>query len=461
MATRETYQLLKTMTALMVGAWITSAPLTHAATVGGSGVSIHRYADFNQQALALEGKSVAMTATHAAAQRTQISIYGKQLTLRLEDHSALLGAASPLPLNINLLRGTIEGAPHSWLRLTRVASGTHGLIWDGTDLYAIEPSAEVGTMLDQSLPVPTGSNIIFKLADTSVDLGGNYCAAGDHINTTGINTTNTGLATYRALTAELSQQNNNDSAPILRLELQVLADAAFRAEYTSDQAALAALIVRLNNIDGIYSAQLGLAVQATDIQLFAHDPAALSTSTDTGTLLNSLGQLRANTPGMSSYAATHLFTGRDLDGDTLGIAYIGNLCGARYAASLSEVRNRGAWIDSLVAAHELGHQLGAVHDGTGACSDSAADGYLMSSFINGSDAFSSCSRDSILATMQYAACLVPISTPDIGGVIDGPASNAPPAPAAQSGGGALTAAWLLIFSTLVGWRRRQLHRCAA
>lgn len=461
MATRKTDQLLKAITALTVGAWVTSAPLTYAAVTGGSGISIHRYADFNQQVLAPDGKSVAMMATHAAVQRNQVSVYGKQLTLRLEDHSALLGSASPLPGNINLLRGDIEGAPHSWLRLTRVASGTHGLIWDGTDLYAIEPSTEVSTMLDRSLPVPTGTNIIFRLADTSVDLGGSYCATGDPIDTTGINTANTGLATYRALTAELAQQSGNDSAPILRLEIQVLADAAFRAEYSSDQAALEALVVRINNIDGIYSAQLGLAVQATDIQLLTQRPAALSTSTDTATLLNSLGQLRANTPGMSSYAATHLFTGRDLDGDTLGIAYINNLCGARYAASLSEVRNRGAWIDSLVAAHELGHQLGAVHDGTGACSDTAAEGYLMSSFINGSDVFSSCSRDSILATMQYAACLVPISTPDIGGVIGAAVSNAAPATAAQSGGGAFTVAWLMIFSTLIGWRVRQLRYCAA
>jgi hypothetical protein len=85
----------------------------------------------------------------------------------------------------------------------------------------------------------------------------------------------------------------------------------------------------------------------------------------------------------------------------------------------------------------------------------------MSSFINGSDVFSSCSRNSILATMQYAACLVPISTPDIGGVIGAAVSNAAPATAAQSGGGAFTVAWLMIFSTLIGWRVRQLRYCAA
>jgi hypothetical protein len=158
---------------------------------------------------------------------------------------------------------------------------------------------------------------------------------------------------------------------------------------------------------------MGLEVQARDVQIYSADPDSLSQSTDAGTLLDSLGQLRNSDPVMGTYGATHLFTGRDLDGDTLGNAYIGNICGARYGASLSEIRARGAWIDSLVAAHELGHQFGAVHDGTGACGGTPADSYLMGAQINGSSELSQCSRESIFATMQYAACLIPVGAPDV------------------------------------------------
>lgn len=378
---------------------------------------IHRYAAFSPQALSSARKTTNALSNVAIPQRTQVNVFGKQLVFSLVNNDRL--TESPAAHRVEALRGSIEGKPKSWVRLTYTSDGTHGLIWDGTELYAVEPAADIGSALATTLPAPTSDTVIFKLSDVTLDLGADYCGSGSaHASTT-----NTGLATYQALSDELSasmsttmmaEATATDSSPTLRLEMQALADAAFRAEYSSDQAALDAVLVRLNNIDGIFSAQIGLEVQATDIQIYSADPTALSSSTNADTLLSSLGKMRSNTASMSSYGATHLFTGRDLDGDTLGIAYIGNLCGKQYGTSLSEIRDRGAWIDSLVAAHELGHQLGAVHDGTGVCSSTPAQGYLMSAQINGSSELSQCSRQSILATMQSAACLVPVGPPDVG-----------------------------------------------
>lgn len=387
-----------------------------AAAESSAALRIHRYAAFNSQPLAgSEKPSDPLPGT--ARQRTRVNVYGSQMLLNLENN-ARLSAALPDNRRIALLRGTLEGKQHSWVRLTRTANGTHGLIWDGAELYVVEPGNEVRNALAISLPAPGSDSVIFKLSDTTVDLGTEYC--GSATSETGA-ATSTGLATYQALAAELSTQTASmGNEPPLRLEMQALADAAFRAQYDSDQAALDAIMVRLNNVDGIFTAQMNLEVQATDIQLYASDPAPLSSSTDAGTLLNSVGQLRNAVPGMSSYAVTHLFTGRDLDGDILGVAYIGSICSARYGASLSEIRNRGAWIDSLVAAHELGHQLGAVHDGNGVCADTVSQGYLMSAQINGSSKLSQCSRDTIFSMMQRAACLVPVGAPDIS-IADSPA----------------------------------------
>jgi hypothetical protein len=416
-------------------------------------VSIHSFTEFNQHSLTQDNKSIAAAANHVAAHTSHINVSGKQLTLQLADHSALLGKSSSLLRDVTLQQGSIAGVKGSWVRLTQVAAGMHGLIWDGKELYAIEPTAEVSALLDPAIPAPqSGDTIIFKLSDVSIDLGGDYCASGDHLDAA-----TTGLATYQALTAELAQPAPDSGAPTLRLGMQALGDAAMRAQYDSDQDAMDAIVVRLNNVDGIFTAQLGLAVEATNIRLLDAQQYTVSASTDPGTLLSSLAELRSSTPGMSSYAATHLFTGRDLDGDVLGISYIGNLCGARYAASLSEMRDRGAWLDSLVAAHELGHQLGAVHDGTGMCSDTPSEGYLMSSIISGTDEFSACSRASILAGMQQAACLVPIGNPDLGGATSGAASSAA-APIPGGGGGTLSPGWLVLLSTLAGLRQLLLRR---
>ncbi len=370
-------------------------------------VRIHRYSDFHVSATA--GKPVGVAPGVIARGRTQVNVYGKRFTLDLEDNARLTDQLPVASHQMALLRGTVEGKSGSWARMTQTTEGMHGLIWDGAELYAVEPGSAVTSALAVSLPEP-GNTVIFRLSDTTLDLGAEYCGSAEH---TGEIDPHTGLATYQAITAELGEQLEAAGTPVLRLEMQALADAAFRAQYSSDRAALEAIMVRLNNVDGIFSAQVGLEVQATDVQIYAADPASLTQSTDAGTLLSALGQLRQGNPVMGTYGVTHLFTGRDLDGQTLGIAYIGNICGARYGASLSEIRNRGAWIDSLVAAHELGHQLGAVHDGTGACGGTPAQSYLMGEQINGSSALSQCSRETILATMKHAACLVPVGAPDM------------------------------------------------
>ncbi len=377
-------------------------------------IRIHRFASFDSQLMEQGAKHANSTSGSRAAQRTQLNVFNRQLRLTLEDNQTVLESLPANSRHARVLRGQLEGNNQSWVRLTHADDGTHGLIWDGAELYVVEPGDSIRSALSVAAGLPSNDTVIFRLSDTTVDLGAEYCGSADDNNhPAGQASATTGLATYEALTAELSAQAIATGTPTLRLEMLALADAAFRAQYNSDQAALDALTVRMNNIDGIFSSQLGLEVQATDVQMYASDPLALGNSTDASTLLSALGQLRKSSPVMSSYAVTHLFTGRDLDGDTLGIAYIGNICNARYGASLSEVRNRGAWIDSLIAAHELGHQLGAVHDGTGSCSSTPAQGYLMDAKINGSNIFSQCSQDTLLQTMQYAACLVPVGKPDL------------------------------------------------
>lgn len=435
---------------VVISALIGSSVAHAANTSHSSGVSIHRYAEFDQRSLFPDNKTISAARTRGATS-LQLNVYGNRYILQLEDHSSLLGSARLDLRDINVQRGSITGIAGSWIRLTRVGLALHGLLWDGSELYAIEPTAEVSAAIDSSRAAPTGDTVIFKLSDTTIELPGSYCAAASHDHAR-----RTGLAAYQVLAAELPQPVNDDqdAIPTLRLEMEVLADAALRAEYDSDDSAIAALVVRLNNIDGIYSSQLGLAIEASDIRLIDSTNANLSTSSDPNTLLNSLAQLRGTTLGMSSYAATHLFTGRDLDGDILGIAYVDNLCEASHAASLSEVRGRGAWLDTLVAAHELGHQLGAVHDGAEACSSTPDGEYLMSSYINGSDELSSCSRERMLVTTRSAACLVPINLPVETGPTGTDAGHASSTTPAQSGGGGgvFTLSWLLLLSALYSWR---------
>src|SRR4029077_9346693 len=71
-------------------------------------------------------------------------------------------------------------------------------------------------------------------------------------------------------------------------------------------------------------------------------------------------------------------------------------------------------MSALIAAHELGHNFNAPHDGeAGACS-STPQTFLMAPTINMSSQFSSCSLQQMQARIQTAQCLTPYVPPDVG-----------------------------------------------
>jgi hypothetical protein len=109
-----------------------------------------------------------------------------------------------------------------------------------------------------------------------------------------------------------------------------------------------------------------------------------------------------------------LFTGRDLDGTTVGIGYVNALCRSKFAASLTEIRGRGAWLESLITAHEIGHNFGSVHDGEAQCTYVAQNQFLMSPTVHSSAAtFSSCSRDLMTSSISSASCITSLPPADL------------------------------------------------
>jgi hypothetical protein len=131
--------------------------------------------------------------------------------------------------------------------------------------------------------------------------------------------------------------------------------------------------------------------------------------------LEELSALRRRESQLRSSGLTHLFTGRDLDGPTIGIGYLGALCDARYGVALTEVSHRGAWYESLIAAHEIGHNFGAVHDGEAgkACASTPQGEFLMSPNVNAVDRFSECSLQLMRSKVSSATCISALSAADI------------------------------------------------
>ena len=204
-----------------------------------------------------------------------------------------------------------------------------------------------------------------------------------------------------AATAQVSRQ----------IEIALVADSAFAAAEPVDP--VAAMLARLNIVEGIFSEQVGLLVLATEVRIVPAEGDPF-TSTQAVSLLEQIGKYRVANPAVRARGLAHLMTGKNLDGTTAGIAYVGSACEAERGVSLSE-RSYGTTISAIVMAHELGHNFGAPHDGeSGAACAAVAGGYIMSPSISGYAKFSQCSINVISKGLDNASCVTPADYADVG-----------------------------------------------
>jgi hypothetical protein len=341
--------------------------------------------------------------TNTGVQELRFDAFGRRFEISLRLNGRLMEQlqAKPGSSSLQLYQGALDGVAGSWVRLARKGAVVHGLMWDGEQLYAIEPASEVIDALAPPLPADTSETLVFRLADVAVDAATAACA------TEGPSASGKADAEYTALMHELK------NAPVAmqaagasrRLDISVLSDARFLQRYDNEQDARDAILTRFNNVDGIFSSQLAIEIRVGALTMHNASTDPLSGDTSPNGLLRELGKLRKRSPELNSQGLTHLFTDRDLDGTTIGIAYLDSLCHTEHAVGLTESRN--VWLDSLVAAHEIGHNFGADHDGDakGSCPNTASSGFLMAPVVSGTDDFSQCSLNRMHARTQSASCI--------------------------------------------------------
>jgi hypothetical protein len=349
-----------------------------------------------------------------AGQDARFEAYGRHFALTLTDNGRVLSklpAQRKLQLqSYRLLRGAVDGQPGSWVRLTESADGVEGAIWDGQDLYAVTSYGRIAGQLTTPLSVAANQTVVYKLSDTRDALPKDFCGLGnDAVRVQGGLQKQNPLGQYRQMVGEL-QAAISAGTVTRQIEIALVADSAFAAAEPVDP--VAAMLARLNIVEGIFSEQLGLLVLATDVRVIAAEDDPF-TSTQAVTLLEQIGKYRAANPAVRARGLAHLMTGKNLDGTTAGIAYVGSACEAEHGVSLSE-RSYGTTISAIVMAHELGHNFGAPHDGeAGEACSTVAGGYIMSPTISGYANFSSCSVNVISQGLDAASCVTPADFADV------------------------------------------------
>jgi hypothetical protein len=220
--------------------------------------------------------------------------------------------------------------------------------------------------------------------------------------------TTSGLAAFRNIVRE-AKAGAASLVPNLQMRVGVVADLEFFQRFGADSQAQ--VIARFNIVDGIFNGQVGVKLQLAPVTVLG-DSDGMLVAADAPTLLSELRAWRSADAQQQTYGVTHLMTGRDMTGDTVGIAYIGSLCQSDYSASLSEGW-RSTTTAALIAAHEIGHNFGAPHDGDPAAACAATPTtFLMAPQINGNDTFSQCSLDQMQPVIAAARCVTSYTPAD-------------------------------------------------
>jgi Metallo-peptidase family M12/Domain of unknown function DUF11 len=358
----------------------------------------------------------ARLAEASALTSMRFQAYGREFDLTLESNERLFAA---LPAGQRealraypIYRGRVAGAPGSWVRLARVGEALEGMVWDGNDLYTIEPARRAKPFMIDAAGVADDATVIYRLSDTLSDLGPQFCTVVTPAESA------TTLDAYKALVSELraNQPLAAAAAATSQIQVAVIGDVEFSSDRPGN--AQSTVVTRMNVVDGIFSGQVGIHIVVAAVSLFDTDSDPFTATTVPSELLNQLADYKNATAAIRSTAITHLMTGRDFDGTTVGIAFLASLCSPRFGVSASE---GGSEISSasaaLVAAHEMGHNFGAPHDAetdpaqNQACA-STPPTFLMAARLNGSSTFSQCSLDQMQPEISAAACVQPVATAD-------------------------------------------------
>lgn len=294
-------------------------------------------------------------------------------------------------------KGTVAGDPGSVVRLLILPGLLQGYIKTGKEWFFIDP------LLKYAKGRPASEIVVFDEGDVRPEAAG-LCGIGELSSTAArlhkVMPDRSAGGSVRLVTA---------AATYRRIDLATDADYEYYSLYGANVNSQIQGVV--NQIDGIYKPELGLTVRIVYQSVWStiSDPYTFS---DSAALLNQFRNYWNANRGDVGRDTAHLFTGRDMDGDIIGRAYMGVLCnnaGSSYGVS------QDFFLMAKLVAHEVGHNLGANHDDevSPPASTCNGSGTIMCSAIqgNGPNSFSSRSKSDISTHVsQSGACLETIST---------------------------------------------------
>jgi hypothetical protein len=307
-------------------------------------------------------------------------------------------------------RGRLKNEPNSWVRVSVRNGVVDGVVTTPDEMYFVEPAER---FFRDAAP---GEMLAYRLSDTDSDWTPGSCATeslpkhGRGGNRHARRAEPSGTAAYQELSAALQQAAAEST--LQRAQVGIVADYEYFQKWGANAATKMQDV--MNQVDGVYQAEVGVNLQVSKTVVFTSSNDPFSDTNDPNTLLNEFSTYKNNNDNSTNQALygtdlAHLFTGRDLSGSVIGIAWLGSLCSSFYGSGLSQDFTTNNKSLVLLTAHELGHNFGAPHDNqSGSACGTEPWGYIMNPSLSSDLAlqFSGCSKSKIASEVgASSSCL--------------------------------------------------------
>lgn len=247
------------------------------------------------------------------------------------------GVMAIAPSSFATYKGSVDGVQDSKVRLGIGERGISGFILIPPDLVFIEP---LWVYVREAAPT---SHLVYRSSDIDKAIEAGICGVVDALV---------------APPCEECTPLNGDSRSVRVAEIATDADYEYYQQYgagTNDW-----ILSILNQIEGIYEDDLEVTFSVTYQNVWTTNDDPYTTTDPVDLLVDEFRPWWNANMGSVTRDLAHLFTGKNLDGNVIGIAYQSVVCNISWAYGLSQ----DLWSNHfrvLVTAHEMGHNFGGTH----------------------------------------------------------------------------------------------------
>jgi hypothetical protein len=347
-----------------------------------------------------------------------------QVLVQVDQTGVLLPVEAPPVITY---KGYVEEQPGAEVRASFQDGKLNAIIYTLEGNYGIQPLSELGF-------THAGSrHAVYKASD--------WINKGDY-------TCGTDEARHRFAGADrvVRLDDSTRGTGLKIADIGVDADFEYyQLNASSVSATVQDMEIIINGVETIYENECGITYELTTAIVRTVEPDPY-TATDPGVLLTNQFQANWNSSPQSFIRRdlAHLFTGKNIDGSVIGIAYLGVVCNTGSAYGLVQSRFTGSMTSRIaLSAHEIGHNWNAPHCNDPPCSPFPSCCDIMCSGLGGCSGqlatLDTFSANQIIAFKNTRFCLSDLADPQTLPFFDDfPSTTLSTAKWSYSQGGAIT-----------------------